>query len=134
MDERQNSAFNQQLRPSNLNVEHPKKRMMWYRWKANHPFYVDNKQVENETSTQNLASYNTKRTEFKCFVCGESFELESALKCHGKTHTDQKPFQYNICLQSSSHNSNLNKHKRTHTGEKPFQCDVCGKNPKKTFN
>ncbi|XP_032997965.1 zinc finger protein 850-like [Lacerta agilis] len=63
----------------------------------------------------------------KCPVCGKTFQDDSSLNKHCRTHTGEKPYQCLECGKSFSGSGKLTRHKRSHTGEKPYQCPECGK-------
>ena len=75
---------------------------------------------------QHLHSSNQIQKQFSCKYCQKTYNSQSALKMHIRTHT--LPCKCPECGKSFSRPWLLQGHMRTHTGEKPFSCTHCSRN------
>ncbi|XP_016319905.1 zinc finger protein 2 homolog isoform X2 [Sinocyclocheilus anshuiensis] len=69
----------------------------------------------------------TERQPGKCRFCDLTFNVDSELRSHLKTHTEFRPYICDQCGKCFSANSSLLAHLSNHTGEKPLLCSQCGK-------
>ncbi len=65
--------------------------------------------------------------EHTCHLCKKTFDRESLLVRHIRTHTGERPYKCHHCEKAFSTNGIRDVHERTHTGEKPYQCGFCAK-------
>uniref|UniRef100_A0A671QM93 Zinc finger protein 2 homolog n=1 Tax=Sinocyclocheilus anshuiensis TaxID=1608454 RepID=A0A671QM93_9TELE len=63
----------------------------------------------------------------KCRFCDLTFNIDSELRSHLKTHAEFRPYICDQCGKCFSANSSLLAHLSNHTGEKPLLCSQCGK-------
>uniref|UniRef100_A0A8C1VKG3 C2H2-type domain-containing protein n=1 Tax=Cyprinus carpio TaxID=7962 RepID=A0A8C1VKG3_CYPCA len=63
----------------------------------------------------------------KCRFCDLTFNVDSELRSHLKTHAEFRPYICDQCGKCFSANSSLLAHLSNHTGEKPLLCSQCGK-------
>jgi len=72
----------------------------------------------------------TKKANFACYECGQSFALAVELKLHKLSHAGSKgQIKCDICQEEFKQRSAMDQHKRTvHTEDRPYQCPVCPKN------
>jgi transcription elongation factor Elf1 len=68
---------------------------------------------------------NQIQKEFSCPHCQKTYNSQSALKMHIRTHT--LPCKCTECGKSFSRPWLLQGHMRTHSGEKPFACSHCSR-------
>lgn len=64
----------------------------------------------------------------QCPYCLKTFNQNTHLDVHVRSHIGYKPFECNYCLKRFTQGGNLRTHMRLHTGEKPFVCEVCNRN------
>ncbi|XP_016102197.1 zinc finger protein ZFMSA12A [Sinocyclocheilus grahami] len=69
----------------------------------------------------------TERQPGKCRFCDLTFNVDSELRSHLKTHAEFRPYICDQCGKCFSANSSLLAHLSNHTGEKPLLCSQCGK-------
>jgi uncharacterized Zn-finger protein len=74
---------------------------------------------------QQLHSTNQIQKDFSCPHCLKTYNSQSALKMHIRTHT--LPCKCTECGKSFSRPWLLQGHMRTHSGEKPFACSHCSR-------
>ncbi|XP_046609722.1 zinc finger protein 420-like [Neodiprion virginianus] len=84
---------------------------------------------------KNIDKKNEKLKPFSCDECNKSFEKESKLEKHLRSHerakeqqdSNFKRFLCHICSKTFRQNTGLMFHMRTHTGYKPHVCKYCGR-------
>lgn len=69
----------------------------------------------------------SERQPGKCRFCDLTFNVDSELRSHLKTHAEFRPYICDQCGKCFSANSSLLAHLSNHTGEKPLLCSQCGK-------
>ncbi len=65
--------------------------------------------------------------EHTCHFCRKTFNRESHLVIHIRTHTGEMPYKCHHCEKTFADNANCKRHERIHTGERPYQCGFCSK-------
>ena len=85
--------------------------------------------TQQETTAQTSVDrqVNPRKKPHSCEVCNKTFEQQSALVTHKRTHTGEKPFACDNCDLRFAQRGNLVRHQRKHSGIRPFKCQFCGK-------
>ncbi|XP_055046274.2 uncharacterized protein [Misgurnus anguillicaudatus] len=76
---------------------------------------------------QDIRPSKSERQPGKCRFCDLTFNVDSELRSHLKTHAEFRPYICDQCGKCFSANSSLLAHLSNHTGEKPLLCSQCGK-------
>ncbi|XP_032420349.1 oocyte zinc finger protein XlCOF22-like [Xiphophorus hellerii] len=90
---------------------------------------VESKDQEESTYTvsESQSHTDTKKSSFKCDICGRSLKNQCNLVKHYRTHKGERRFSCETCGKLFLKKATLNVHMRIHTGERPFSCETCGK-------
>lgn len=69
-----------------------------------------------------------RKSEYKCSICGKTFEKSRNLSQHVKTHSNAKAYECTQCSKSFTVRKYLSKHiKRSHKEQPPATCKICDK-------
>ena len=82
-------------------------------------------QAESELATHRKSHLQLSRAERVCSFCGKYFKKMFQLQNHIRTHTGEKPFVCHTCGKAFSQETTLRTHMRIHSGAKPFKCSQC---------
>lgn len=69
---------------------------------------------------------HTGAGEFKCDVCGRTFDVYRQLTEHMAVHRIDKPFTCKVCMKSYSRATVLSQHMKIHAEPNAYKCLVCG--------
>ena len=87
---------------------------------------------DSDTSNTTVSDMEEDDGEFKCDVCGKSFETEDFRDAHRSLHAQEKRFKCIECYESFVRNSTLQAHRLKHL-EKIHTCTVCSKTFKRAY-
>ncbi|XP_011374832.1 zinc finger protein 597 isoform X3 [Pteropus medius] len=65
------------------------------------------------------------RNSYKCPECDQSFNDNSYLVLHQKTHSGEKKHKCDARGKIFNHRANLRSHRRIHIGKRPYKCSEC---------
>ncbi|XP_069041419.1 zinc finger protein 497 [Lepisosteus oculatus] len=65
--------------------------------------------------------------QFRCEICGRSFNTQPGLLRHQRYRTSERGYKCALCCQSFVAREELRRHLRVHAHEKTFGCGLCGR-------